>query len=331
MLGCQDFCGYYDWTFHFARRSWGQQAVRQFWAEAIGGEAQQHYAQSASRAGLRGLYQQWTKTGVEESCDWTFTLDEARNVLRFDMRQCPSKGFLLANDLQADEDYCDHCMGWTVPLLSGVGVELDRARAQSLRPMLGYDAQQRPSHATAGGGGRHSARRAMELRLSAPLAIRSAAAVAAVREPVERPLRRAGRLVRSGQRARDLRAGIRRAGGLPQPGSRLRLLTIGKIYADGRQCPIDPSAVLLGGERDELAGVAARFQATAAKRRPLILHHFLPRGPMLDFASAGLPRPVPMLPLLIRRGLYRHQPGGPTPDLTELLMLLAAALQKPIP
>ena len=48
----------------FCATLWGQEAVGRLWAEAIGSEAQQHYAQSGSRAGLRGLYQQWTKTGV---------------------------------------------------------------------------------------------------------------------------------------------------------------------------------------------------------------------------------------------------------------------------
>ena len=124
MLGCHDFCGHYDWTFHYVYRCWGQEAVRRLWGEAIGGEAQQHYSESALRAGLRGLYEQWSKTGVEESCDWTFTLDEAKNVLRLDMRECPSKGFLIKNDLHAYDDYCDHCMGWMIPLLTKVGVEV---------------------------------------------------------------------------------------------------------------------------------------------------------------------------------------------------------------
>ena len=118
MLGCQDFCGYYEWTFHYVRFHWGQEAIQRLWAEAIGGDSQQHYSESASHAGLRGLYQTWTKTGVEECCDWTFTLDETRNILRSDMRECPSKGFLIQHDLNADEDYCDHCMGWTIPALA---------------------------------------------------------------------------------------------------------------------------------------------------------------------------------------------------------------------
>src|SRR4051812_28330701 len=124
MLGCQDFCGYYDWTFAFVRQRFGEEALHELWAEAIGGESQSHYSLAGARDGLRGLYDTWTKTGEEENCDWTFTLDEARNVLRWDMRRCPSKGLLINEDLAADEDYCDHCMGWMIPLLSQIGVEV---------------------------------------------------------------------------------------------------------------------------------------------------------------------------------------------------------------
>ena len=124
MLDCHEFCGYYEWTFHFMRRSFGQQAVRDLWAEAIGGDSQQHYAKAALEAGLRGLLRVWVKTGEEEACDWSFTLDEEKNVLRWDMRRCPSKGFLIETDRNADEDYCDHCAGWVIPLLEQVGAEV---------------------------------------------------------------------------------------------------------------------------------------------------------------------------------------------------------------
>ena len=112
MLGCHDFCGYYDWTFAFLRKHFGEPAAVSLWEHAIGGESQAHYLVAGQKAGLKGLYDTWVTTGEDEKCDWTFTLDEQRNVLRTDMRQCPSKGFLLGNDLVADEDYCDHCEGW---------------------------------------------------------------------------------------------------------------------------------------------------------------------------------------------------------------------------
>jgi len=74
--------------------------------------------------GLRALYEVWVGTGQDEHCDWTFTLDEDKNVLRWDMRECRSKSFLIQNDLNADEDYCNHCMGWIIPMLEGVGAEI---------------------------------------------------------------------------------------------------------------------------------------------------------------------------------------------------------------
>ena len=43
-----------------------------------------------------------------------------------------------------------------------------------------------------------------------------------------------------------------------------------------------------------------------------------------------MPRPAPILPLLIRSGLYVHQPGGENPDTLELLAMVAAALRKRI-
>jgi len=49
---------------------------------------------------------------------------------------------------------------------------------------------------------------------------------------------------------------------------------------------------------------------------------------IIGVVSVGLPRPVPILPLLIRKGKYTHRPGGPHPTTTELLLLLAAALDK---
>jgi hypothetical protein len=126
MLGCHDFCGYYEWTFHHIRQTFGPRALHDLWASAIGADSQRAYVDAATRAGLHGLLEVWTETGDDEQCDWTFTLDEQKSVLRWDMRDCPSKGFLIDNDLSADEDYCDHCMGWIAPTLAGVGMEVAR-------------------------------------------------------------------------------------------------------------------------------------------------------------------------------------------------------------
>ncbi len=244
------------------------------------------------------------------------------------MRECPSKGFLLANDLQADEDYCDHCMGWTIPLVNAAGVEVIehehnhcgqcwatmRRKDRPAQPLEVEGDIRRDRRWNRGFLHRWENDRPQPLLPSVSPSSDPCDVLAAWFATTDSLT-----ILGPESAAPEVRREIR-------PGH--AVLTIGKIYADAGQCPVQPLAVLLDSDSAELAGVAARFGATAPEQRPLLLHHFLPRAPMLDFVSAGLPRPVPLLPLLIRRGLYSHQPGGPNPDLTELLILLAMALQK---
>ena len=62
MLGCQDFCGYYDWSFHYVRRRLGQAAVELLWREAIGGDSQQHYSDPAAEIGPAGALRDLGRT-----------------------------------------------------------------------------------------------------------------------------------------------------------------------------------------------------------------------------------------------------------------------------
>ena len=319
MLGCHEFCGYYEWTFHYVRQRWGQEAVVRLWAEAIGGDSQRHYAEAARQAGLAGLCRTWVKTGEEESCDWTFRLDEERNFLRFDMRRCPSKGFLTSHDLNADEDYCDHCAGWMVPLLDSVGVELYAHEHNHLGqcwgvmrmkdrptelPDLENDIRRDPAW-TLGYLDRweHSEKQPLAPKISAttdPCALLVDWFAAAA--PV---------LLTDEAYAAD---------GLPAP-SPLPLSREGERGCAAR------AAVLLDRRTANLAAVAERYHSEPAQRRPLLLCAYLPGRELPDFTALGLPRPWPILPLLIRSGKYAHRPGAPEPNAADLLSALAQGLK----
>ena len=328
MLGCHDFCGHYEWTFHYTRRRFGQEAVRTLWAEAIGGESQSHYTEAAVQAGLRGLFQTWVKTGEEESCDWAFKLDEQRNFLRFDMYQCPSKGFLIAGDRNADEDYCDHCMGWVIPLLKDVGVELvahehnhcgqcwglmRMADRPCEPPELEADIRRDPRWA-------HGYLDRWQDGRQLPLVGRLGPAT----DPCEL-------LELCFGDCRRLRIADDEG---PDPTARRPLgegeefLATGRAYAEPGFLEEEPRAVLLGHEVESLSAVAARWLAVPLPLRPLLLHPYLPRLTTVDFQAHRLPRPLPLVPLLIRKGLYVHRTGGPYPSPVELLRMLAAALGK---
>jgi hypothetical protein len=336
MLGCQDFCGYYDWTFHYVRSRFGQAAVERLWRQAIGGDSQQHYSILAVRAGLRGLYEAWVGTGEDEHCDWTFTLDEERNVLRWDMRECPSKGFLIQHDLNADEDYCNHCMGWIIPMLEGAGAEIVehehnhcgqcwatmRMKDRPTQPLEVEADIRRDSRWNHGYLDRWEHDHAMpHLPLASPSSDTCEVLESWFREAVDFVLL-------TGAPTQVTPAASVRSSAFRRPFS--AILATDDAYNDPSTCPAQPRAVLIGCPPADLQKTAERYLSTPPVDRPLLMHAYLPVVPFVDFISAGLPRPIPILPLLIRNNEYEHRPGGPPLTTAEFLALLAAALKKTV-
>jgi hypothetical protein len=117
---CYDFCGHYDWTFEWLRCEGGEPLVRRYWEEAIGNDSQRHAAALIATKGFEGMKEYWTHTLAEEAAG--YTVSEKPGIVRIDMHECPSKGFLLRNSLKAYHDYCDHCMGWIGPVMKKAGL-----------------------------------------------------------------------------------------------------------------------------------------------------------------------------------------------------------------
>ncbi|MCC6681261.1 MAG: hypothetical protein IT445_10220 [Phycisphaeraceae bacterium] len=326
MLGCQDFCGYYDWTFQHLRRTFGQDALHRLWAEAIA-SAQQHYTNAGLAKGLRGLYETWVTTGEDEQCDWTFTLDEDRNVLRWDMYQCPSKGHLIQNDLFADEDYCDHCMGWIHSMLDRIGAEVMAHEHNHCGQCWGeMRIKGKPAQSLAGREGDITADARWQRgyldrwqgKVKLPLLQGSP------HDPVDVLTQwfadsDALTVLGRGPSARD---------GWTQDHLSGAVIVTDPTYVTRDVYDGQPRAVLIGDEPKALELVAERFLATPQNERPLLMHMYLPAAPMHAFARLELPRPVPVLPLLVRQGLYRHEPHAPYPTTGVFALLLASALGK---
>ena len=121
MIGCYDFCGHYEWTFDWLEKSDGHALVREYWDEAIHRDAQRHARDEIRRAGFAGMVKYWGHTLQEESPELGFSISSGPEFFRIDMHACPSKGFLLHNQLQSYADYCDHCMGWIGPMMKDAG------------------------------------------------------------------------------------------------------------------------------------------------------------------------------------------------------------------
>ena len=119
MIGCYDFCGHYEWTFQWLHELGGHDLVRRYWDEAIHLDSQQHAAALITGKGFAGMDEYWGHTLGEEGGVWEVTQKE--DAFRIDMHACPSKGFLIRNDLKQYPDYCDHCLGWIGPLMKKAG------------------------------------------------------------------------------------------------------------------------------------------------------------------------------------------------------------------
>lgn len=123
MLGCYDFCGHYDWTFEWLQKHGGSDLLRDYWREAIGGDSQRHATALIHELGFEGMKNYWMHTLEEEAAGYTITARD--DVFRMDMHDCPSKGFLLRNNIEHSSDYCDHCIGWIGPMMKTAGFTID--------------------------------------------------------------------------------------------------------------------------------------------------------------------------------------------------------------
>ena len=123
MIGVQDFIGYYDWTFEYLRRKYGENAVRDYWGKAIAFDSQRHARALFLEKGFDGMQEHWAHTLEMEKAGYTF--DRSEDYFRVDMFDCPSKGHLIGRGLQAYRDYCEHCMGWVKPLMDEAGFLVD--------------------------------------------------------------------------------------------------------------------------------------------------------------------------------------------------------------
>lgn len=119
MLGTYDFCAHYDWTFQWLLKRGGDPLVQSYWDKAIHGDSQQHAAKLIREKGFEGMREYWGHTLTEEAADFRVTSSE--DCFRIDMHRCPSKGFLIDNQVQFFHDYPNHCMGWIGPMMHKAG------------------------------------------------------------------------------------------------------------------------------------------------------------------------------------------------------------------
>lgn len=125
MIGCSEFCGHYCYTFEWIRARAGEEALREYWTEAVARDSQQHAADLIIPQGIEGMVQYWGHTLAEEEAGYVSAYDaggeSGKPYYRIDMFACPSLGYNLAHGYSYYHDYCSHCMGWLQDIMDRAG------------------------------------------------------------------------------------------------------------------------------------------------------------------------------------------------------------------
>ncbi len=119
MLGVNDFIGYYDWTFEFIRRNFGEDDLRKYWEQAIAKEAIKELYDTIAEDEVLAMVRHWAYSAIGEECDAHICF--SGDYFRYDMHSCPSLGFILNANRKFYHDYCSHCVGWIRPMMERAG------------------------------------------------------------------------------------------------------------------------------------------------------------------------------------------------------------------
>jgi hypothetical protein len=107
MIGAQDFIGFFDWTFEYLRRHFGEAGVTEFFEDTLVHKLNVDALILFKEKGLEGMAEYWGYAfGVGPKTKLT------DKFFRFEMHDCPSRGYLIEKGQEAYHDFCEHCMGW---------------------------------------------------------------------------------------------------------------------------------------------------------------------------------------------------------------------------
>lgn len=118
MIPSDHFVKFYNEVFKFLVAK-GPEELRRYYDE-ISHHQELHCLKLFQEKGLQGMYDYWEHIRIEENCGMTLTNNGDELILS--MTDCPSLGKVLDNDAGPCHQYCDHCPGWVLPLLTKANV-----------------------------------------------------------------------------------------------------------------------------------------------------------------------------------------------------------------
>lgn len=117
MIPSDHFVRFYNEVFKYLKRR-GPEELKKYYAR-VSKNQEYHCLRGFQEKGLRGMYEYWEHIRVEENCDMLNHL--ADDCYSFEFFSCPSLSKAIDNDAEPSPEYCNHCPGWILPLMTKSG------------------------------------------------------------------------------------------------------------------------------------------------------------------------------------------------------------------
>lgn len=117
MIPSDHFVRFYNEVFKFLAAK-GEDELHKYYGR-ISENQEYHCLDLFREKGLSGMYEYWEHIRKEENCDMVNRLDE--ESYSFEFFSCPSLSKAVDNDAGVCPEYCNHCPGWILPIMTKAG------------------------------------------------------------------------------------------------------------------------------------------------------------------------------------------------------------------
>jgi len=117
MIPSDHFVRFYNEVFKYIVAK-GPEEIRKYY-DRVSKNQEYHCLDLFREKGLRGMYEYWEHIRIEENCDMANHLED--DCYWFEFFSCPSLSKAVDNDAGACPQYCNHCPGWILPIMTKTG------------------------------------------------------------------------------------------------------------------------------------------------------------------------------------------------------------------
>ena len=117
MIPSDHFVRFYNEVFKYISAK-GKAELEKYY-DRVSKNQEYHCLDLFCQKGLAGMYEYWEHIKLEENCDMINKLDE--DCYSFEFFSCPSLSKAVDNDAGPCPEYCNHCPGWILPIMTKTG------------------------------------------------------------------------------------------------------------------------------------------------------------------------------------------------------------------